>query len=333
VRLPKVLRTRKTAWITVIGTVGGLAMLAVSFLLPRIRGAGATASWLSGLLLELGAAVLLFVPLYLITLTLERDIDAVREETVASVDRVREATTSSVAALTERVSSFEGDIERRMEDLVASVSERLAEERDRDVEVREALRKKEPTWSGLLEALDRAMDQGLITDSHPPRVVGGPDLWGPHVSVIVGGDPELPEMHRLLRFRVESLQGKRIQTVEWYRDDSLTDVMVRVARIVEGATGGPFRLADFFPDLSRLLEVASSAPERRPIVQLCPPLWAVTTRGVVPYGRKDVRVWTHEQVSGPRIAQDMATKPWSDEESFALAQAVSGGLFPAPLPF
>ena len=134
--MSKLFKTRKAAGISIGGTIGGVALLAASYELPRLRGAGSSTDWVSGLLLELGASVLLFVPLYWITLTLERDIEAVRDETVASVDQVREATVasvdqvradavSSVQELTERVSAFEGDVTRRLEDVTRSVYERL----------------------------------------------------------------------------------------------------------------------------------------------------------------------------------------------------------------
>jgi hypothetical protein len=337
------LRQRKTVWLT---TAAGLAMLVVSFRLAR-PGAGASATWLSGLLVNVASAVLLLVPLVLVTFRLERDIESVREETVATVDQVRAETVSSVEALTERVSSFEGDVERRLEDLVSSVSAWLKEERDRDAAIRQTLREKEVTWQGLLETLDRATDQGLISPSrsgrwqdpwapaspsHPPRVAAGSNPWGTYVSVRAGGDPEASR--RQLYFDVETFEGKTIQAVEWARDEPLSEAMVRVGRIAEGASGEQFEPGQLFTGLSELLEVASSAPERRPIVQLCPPQWAVTTRGVVPYGRKDVRVWSHEHIrSNSRIEQDMASKPWLEEESFSLAHAVSRLLFPEEPPF
>ncbi len=128
---------------------------------------------------------------------------------------------------------------------------------------------------------------------------------------------------------METFSGSVIDGVVWGGSDSVGDVMVGVANIVAREVGMSLRVEGFFTGLSELLEVASTAPERRPIVQLSPPLWAVTTRGIVTYGRRQgPYALTLEQLRGQRIGQDMAGKSWSDPDSFDLAQAVALGLFP-----
>jgi hypothetical protein len=312
-------------------TLLGVMTLTGSSLLARRSGAGWVAAWLSGVLIEAGAAVLFLVPLLYLTRSLERHIEEVREETTSSVEQVRTETTSSVAELTERVSSFEGDIERRLDDIVGSVNERLTDEREREVSVRTTLREA-PTRTAVMDALESGLSNGLISANRPPRVAATAIAWD--VCVVFAlesghfeGDPAE------LSLRVESHGGQVLEWIRWDSGNTVTDVMVRAARAVQRLTGSDLEVASVFTGLSDLLEVASTAYERRPIVQLCPPLWAVTTRGIVTYGlQKYPYTLSHSKLREETIGQDMRAKTWGDEESFELARGVALALFPLPDP-
>ncbi|MDX2974490.1 hypothetical protein [Kribbella solani] len=324
--LPALFKKRKTTRIAVAGTIVGAAMLLGSFLLARLPINHPAAAWLSSVLVELGGAVLLLVPLYLVTLTLERDIDSVREETVASVDQVRADTASSVDALTERVTSLRSDVERRLDDVVASVSQRLAQEKFRESVIRDALRKA-PTREKVIDALRTGVARTWISESHPPRVAAS-NPWGLHVvfrlteSGYVGGRPDLV-------LTVEDLGGTEVAWVEWGESEPIDAVMVLLAQKIESEAGEHLDVANIFTGLAELLETASTDSDRRPIVQLCPPLWAVTIHGIVAYGdgRFPYEI-SHSRLRSDRIAQDMAQKTWSDSGSFDLARSVATALFP-----
>ncbi len=193
VRLPKLPRTRKAVGIAAVATVVGLACLLGSLWLARMPGGGSTATWGSGLLVELGVTVLLLVPLALITMTLERDIETVRDETVASVEQVREETVASVGqvraetvasveTLTERVSSFEGDVEQPLSDIARSVNDRLISEREHEQALRDAVREV-PTRQAVVEMLESAESRGLISLDRAPRVAA---TMGVYMQMVVG---------------------------------------------------------------------------------------------------------------------------------------------------
>jgi hypothetical protein len=135
-------------------TIGGLGAILAALWLTE----GGPAEWGAGVLVNVGAAILLVVPLYLLNRRLDNRIESVRTET-----------RSSVEALTTRVSSFEHEVERRLEDVATSVSTRLAEEQARDLEAFDALRES-PTYSTVHEALRRANELGLIVRQRGPRV-------------------------------------------------------------------------------------------------------------------------------------------------------------------
>jgi hypothetical protein len=277
--------------------------------------------------------VLLFVPLYVLTRTMDRHIEAVREETVASVDQVREETVasvdqvraeavSSVETLTERVSSFEGDVEQRLTDIARSVDDRLTRQREHEQALRDAVREV-PTLEAVVEMLESAESRGLISLDRAPRVAATENEWGLYVGISLQmGSPVL---------QVESFSGKVIDGVVWGGSDSVEDVMFGVANIVQREVGISLQTTGFFTGLSEMLDVASTAPERRPIVQLCPPLWAVTARGIVAYGDgSNTYSLRHERLREAGLRRHMAAKAWADEHSFDLAVGVSSFLFPAP---
>jgi hypothetical protein len=326
--LPALFRKRRTVQVTAVGTLVGVLMLAGSFLLAQLSSTHPTAGWWSSVLVELGGAVLLLVPLYLVTLTLERDIDAVREETVASVDQVRADTTSSVDALNERVTSFQSDVEQRLDDIVSSVSHRLAQERFRESTVRVALRTA-PTRDKVVEALRTGIARNWISENRPPRVAAS-NPWGPHVgfrlteSPYEGGSPDLALI-------VEDFGGDEVAWLEWGEAEPIPAMMVLLAQKIESEYGGYLDVASIFTGLADLLEIASTDPDRRPIVQLCPPRWAVTMHGVVAYGDGlPAYHIDHRRLRSERIGQDMAEKTWSDQDSFNVARSVAIALFPEP---
>lgn len=289
-------------------TVGGFAMLAAALGVTR-AGPG---EWAAGVLVNVGAAVLLVIPLYLLNRRMDERIERVRVETV-----------SGVQALTERVSAFESEVERRLGDVAESVSARLAQERVDDMASFDALLHT-PTRRAVEEALRRADELGLISRKRGPRVCVS-ETWQVYVRVgfIEAG---ASSADGLVRFVVEDVTGKSLDTVQWLRDESVEDVMVRVGRAVHRtASTDDFNVEALFRGLREALGVAYSHPHRRPIYQLCPPQWAVTDRGMVTYGVYGAVPLCHFHVLSLKerldvFSEELADKPWIHFASFDAAQ-------------
>jgi vacuolar-type H+-ATPase subunit H len=129
------LRVRKWNRLVVGVALSGTTLLVVAWLLTDTS----SAQWTSDVLLNLGSAVLLFAPIYVLTRRLDRHIEAVREEATTAVQAAKTETAESVSALLQRVTEFEHEVGRRLEEASTSVAGRLATERDADAESFNAL--------------------------------------------------------------------------------------------------------------------------------------------------------------------------------------------------
>ena len=307
-------RSARTNLIAVGVTVAGVAMLAGS----RDLSGSASAEWWSGALVNSGTAVLLFVPLYLLTRSLDRRVERVRAEAVEGVE-----------TLTSRVASFEADVDKRLDDVARSVASRLAAERAADAEAFDALAER-PTRTSVLRALAVGHRQGLI--ARPPRVLvnEGERLY---VAFERGGEDEgLASEEDDLTLLLEGIGGEFLDCVVWGGDVSVEDAMFKLGRELEARShpSDGFDVAALFSGLADLLRVASSSPERRPLIQLCPPQWAVREGGVVSYGT-GVPLYG---IGVARLRHDrswsahMAEKSWVDMDSFDDAHLAAVSLFP-----
>lgn len=304
----------RTNFIAICVTVGGVAMLGLS----RALTGSDMAEWLSGALVNAGTAVLLFVPLYLVTRSLDRHVERVRSEAVEGVE-----------TLTARVADFEADIDRRLEEVAQTVTSRLAAERTADAEAFDALTVR-PTRADVLRALAVGHRQGLI--SAPPRVLVNAGR-GLYVAFEYAGEDEnVVSETDDLTLLIQGLEGTFLDCAVWSANDSVEDVMFRLGRQLEARSHprDDFDVAALFSGLADLLRVAASSPERRPLRQLCPPQWAVREGGVVSYGQGtplySVRVERLRREQG--WSRHMADKPWVDIESFEDAYEAALALFP-----
>lgn len=302
-------------------SVGGLGALIAALWLTD-AGLG---EWAAGVLVNLGAAVLLVVPLYLLNRRLDARIENVRAETKASVE-----------ALTDRVSTVEHEVGLRIDDVAASVSKRLAEERVQDLAAFDSLVEM-PTWQTVREALRRADALGLISRERGPRVCVSEEWrvflridFQSRYTVEVGG----PDGY--ITLTIESFDGGKIDQITWERGENFEEVMVRVGRAVQRLTSGTnWDIRAFFNELRDALAVAHTSPERRPVWQLCPPQWIVTDRSVVSYGngRGPYGVAIPDLKNDPHLSVHVREKPWVDVDSFEKAEHVGITLFEEPPPF
>jgi hypothetical protein len=305
-------RPSRTDLVLTVATLGGLGTLFTALGLTH----SGTREWGAGVLVNVGASILLVVPIYLLNRRLDNRIEEVRVET-----------RSSVEALTDRVSSFEHDVERRLDDVAASVATRLEQERQQDIAAFDALANA-PTRLVVHEALRRADEMGLISQRRGPRVCVS-ENWRRYVRIDYDEDPDRFHGFEDITFTVENFDGEALDVIPWPADQDIEEAMVRVGRAVQRVTSGDdLDVKSLLDGLRDVLTVAHTHPDRRPVWQLCPPQWVVTETLVQTYGDAP-----HYGVSiknlkiDPHMPRHVSQKTWVDPDSFDEAYAVAIALY------
>ncbi|MEU1641419.1 hypothetical protein [Micromonospora zamorensis] len=292
-------------------TLAGVVLLVVALALTS----DSLGEWGSGVLVNAGASVLLILPVYLLTKRLDDRINRVGNET-----------RRSVSELTDRVSSFEQDMGRKLEDVAASVRERLMTERKRDLVAFESL-VDSPNYPVISEALRRADELGLIARDRGPRVCVD-DYWNVFIRT---------DFHPLygIKFVAETASGTELNTVTWKEGQEFQEVLVRVGRAVQRASDiESLDLRGFLAGLRHCLVVAHHDPYCRPIWQLCSPQWAVTPTHLVAYDGSGIpsvdiqRVFREQDLAGR-----MSGERWVDADSLREAVSVAAALQKMDPPF
>jgi hypothetical protein len=75
-----------------------------------------------------------------------------------------------------------------------------------------------------------------------------------------------------------------------------------------------------------LLDVAYGSPERRPILQLCLPQWAVLDSGVTTIPPYPAYPISAARLQSGEVVAHVSKKPWIDDESWAEAVQVASAL-------
>jgi hypothetical protein len=306
--------TRRQWVIVCLAVLGGMGMLSGALALTGLP----WEEWAASVLISGGAAVVLVVPFYVLTKGLDRHIEQVRVQAASNVE-----------ALTERVAAFEGDVERRLEDVVQTVTSRLEDERAQDRRAFEALAET-PSRAAFEEAMRRAMDRGLVSPHHGPRVCVS-ENWDVFVRIDYETEHEDSWTYdrETVEFVVEDAGGEEVQVVPWPEGQPVDDVMVALGRALERvAAGGEFAVGVFLRGLAETLHVAASSPRRRPIIQPCPPQWAILDWGVVSYGSSPFYSLTLGQLRSRTIQSHMASKSWVDADCFEDAMSIALALNP-----
>ncbi|MEV4478758.1 hypothetical protein [Micromonospora coxensis] len=296
--------------LTTFGSLGALlAALAVT-----TEKAG---EWAAGVLVNLGASVLLVVPVYLLNKRLDKRIERVRVETK-----------SSVQALSDRVETFEHEVERRIDDISASVSSRLEQERSQDRAAFDTL-VDAPTREVVHEALRRANALGLISGQRGPRICVS-QKWQVFVRVDYDENPDYFAGFEDITFTVESLEGGLVNAVPWHEGQQIEDVMVQLGRsVLKAASDEDLDVKGLLGGLRDALVVAQERPSCRPIWQLCPPQWAVTESGIATYGDTQPISVSPESLSDPGFWQHVLERrhlegrPRIDADSYHAAKEVA----------
>lgn len=312
--------------------VSGLGLVGSSL----VPGPGLDEAWLRDFLMTVGSSMALFAPFYLITRSLDRHLDQVATQTAKQVEGVRAETAQQVAdikseavrasaALADQVDALRADVDRRLSDVSDRVAERLAIEAAADQEAFQSLRIDAPTRSTVWEALVRAQQLGLANDDRPPRVKIS-DSQSIYVSFQIDTDQWADEP---LAVRIEELSGRVTDWVPWPAETDAEEILVDVGRILLKYTNEVFNPGAFFVGLADLLEVALSDPERRPVVQLCPPQWVICEWGLITYG--DTSRYTVPRDRVAEVSQHVLQKPWVDRNSWDDAYETVQALYPTRL--
>lgn len=298
-------------WVS-IATVTGVGALLGGYVLTS-DGIG---NWTSGVLVNIGASVILVVPVYLLTKRLDQRIEQVGSETQ-----------SSVQALADRVETFEQGVERRIDDIAASVTSRLAQESRADAEAFQALGSA-PTRDAVLRALVRANELGLISQRRGPRVCVSEDRQL-YVQIGFNEEPDYFRGDEEITFTVEEFDGTALEVVPWSDKHEVETILVRLGRVLQRKTTGPhLDVKALFEGLTEALTVAQTDVDRRPIWQLCPPQWVVTEHGLTTYGNAPrYGVSVDALARQEHLGSHIADKAWVDGDSFYDAVTVALSLY------
>jgi uncharacterized coiled-coil protein SlyX len=142
------------AWLSVILVVVGLGLLVLSWSLPQSE------SWWAGVLVEIGATVMLLVPLLLLTGLVERQFRGVREAQ-AEIEASQAHTSVRIEQLAADVAETREQISRTREELAQTMRERLSRVAETERAMVDAL-ESNPSMTATRDALKRACDLKLI---------------------------------------------------------------------------------------------------------------------------------------------------------------------------
>ena len=126
-----------------------------------------TSTWESGVLVQFGSTLLLFVPLAYLTYRIETGLDRVstRQEEIATQ---QEETASDVHQLAEEVAQTQADLRLTREQLSEMVRERITENKSKDSALFKAVGEA-PSQADVFNSLVRAMEMGVIPDQERRR--------------------------------------------------------------------------------------------------------------------------------------------------------------------
>jgi hypothetical protein len=294
-----------------------------------------TSTWWSGLLVQFGVTLFLFVPLVVIGHLIETRLDRVSEQQ-DQISTRQEETTSEVARLTEEVAQTQADLRQTREQLSEVVRDRVSAGRERDAALFKAVGEA-PSQADVLKSLLRAREIGIIPDQGC-RIDLISDCylrfkpeWKSSDPIVRGSqDPDVIEL------TLERIDAEALRRVEWDSESTPSDIGVRIAEEMQ-ASGvypgdGLYDAGRIFADLSALLSFGHESsisgkinPVRR-IIQLCPPQWAVCDDGVYctdhPY---QIVAWRLNE----NWLSHMSEKPWVDMTSLDEALTACQALYDA----
>jgi hypothetical protein len=271
----------------------------------------------SGLLLNLGVALLLVIPLLGLERLFEQKVEAAEERTKGAVGEVRD-----------EVRAVSGQIEAdrlRLDQIQQQLNERLAAAQDADRALAEEAREI-PSFDALWALLRRALELNVIsTDGVRVRV---PYLWERMRFAILDANAEGDT--RELRVTVETAGGEALPiSTLWRPTNTLADVLIAIADQwkVEGRYPGDevFDASFLVTRLVATVELAIEARSRRGdtqldrVVELLSPNW-VLTEGYLEHYPDYYSIGGNELATQAGVGQwrsHMREKPWVEDEGKA----------------
>ena len=292
-----------------------------------------TSTWESGLLVQFGSTLLLFVPLAYLTYSIEAGLDRVSKRQ-DQISTRQEETASNVARLTEEVAQAQADLRLTREQLSEVVRERITEHKSKDSTLFKAVGEA-PSQTDVLNSLERAKEMGVIPDQgcRVDLTSGCYLRFNPQLRA---DDPDEIDanLELVIELTLERIDAAELGHVDWYAKSSVTEIAVDIAELMQasGVYSGDnlFDAGKIFADLSTLLSLGYDSTTRgavdpvRHIIQLCSPQWAVCDDGVYctdqPY-----------QIAAWRLNEDwiphMSEKTWVDINSLDEALRTCSALF------
>ena len=304
-----------------------------------------TSTWESGVLVQFGSTLLLFVPLAYLTYRIEAGLERVstRQEEIATQ---QEETASDVHQLAEEVAQTQADLRLTREQLSEMVRERITENKSKDSALFKAVGEA-PSQADVFNSLVRAMEMGVIPDQGC-RVDLISDCYLRFNPVWRSDNPVNPAWRSydpdeisaaqepVIQLTLERIDTTTLGHVHWSAISSPSRIAVEIAQLMQSSGVYPgdnlFDAGKIFADLSALLTLGYDSTTKgavepvRHIIQLCPPQWAVCDDGVYctdqPY-----------QIAAWRLDEDwlphMSGKTWVDINSLDEALRTCDALFKA----
>lgn len=307
--------TRPSVWWAVGPVIFGLVAMGLSWLWQE-------SSWWSSALSNAGVAAMLVAPLYWVT-----------ERLKASVEEEGRTTRRTVAAIESHVEQVEQDTKRRIDDLSAEVSNRLAAEKNREKELIDSLR----TAGGdddLEELLLTAHNMGWVSPRYAPRleIDSNRGLW-----LAIQSEPSQHHGGGLGHLSFQLLQDHAEINNVWWHDENnrleemtLVEVLTEVGNMCRRESFDDFDAGAFLAGFADLLTVASNAePEGRPVVAQFGPDWILTDQRLYKHTRPTYSV-LYSRFDDPTIdwMQHMSGKQDTDIEAFEEAYGAAQSIFP-----
>ena len=291
-------------------------------------------TWESVVLIGFGSALLLCVPLAVISYSIEAGLKSVakRQEQISAR---QEETASDVKRLTQEVAQAQADLRVTSEQLSEVVRERISENKSKDSALFKGVGES-PSQADVLNSLVRAREMGVIPDQGCRVDISACYLrfnseWRSDDPDEFSGAREL-----IVELTLERMDASALDHLDWRAEVSPAEIAVRIAERMQASGVYPgdnlFDAGRIFTDLSALLilgyestTMGAVVPVRH-IIQLCPPQWAVCDDGVycteLPY-----------QIGASRLGRDwlphMSEKSWVDTNSFEEALRTCRALFDA----
>lgn len=297
----------------------GLSAIGVGFAL-----ASNAEAYVSSSLLEIGATLLLVVPLVFVERLLERRVESVRAATQKTVGKVEE----DVKALREEV----GEATSRIGELSAEFENRLGEQRRADESAIEEA-KEATSWESIASLFDRATS--LKSVSAAGIRVKLPGLWERvHFRPVTTEPPDGEHTEPMIWLSVEDAHGQDVGVrAIWKRGEKAVDPLLQLvdAWQKKGTYPGGSALDpdQLFTGLVEALELAiqSRTSERgiealHPLIEKVNDHWAITDFGLEYLGEPEYPIKKEDIASDPVSKREhMLEKTWVTEHADEFREA------------